>query len=170
MMRNPRNRRTFVLLRALPLLLAAAACRDTSGPRDYDPVECGQGNGQAAEAAIDAAGGTVTVNGHSLTVPAQAVSARTTFSITERAAGHIGVEVQPHGTQFAQNATLTLSFARCGGEPAGFKDLRVVEVRSGTTEVIRVLPSVVNTQTRTVTTTGLNHLSGYLVGGNRTEE
>ncbi|HYR09584.1 MAG TPA: hypothetical protein VEQ60_17550 [Longimicrobium sp.] len=169
-MMRTHDHRAFILLRALPLLLAAACDKGPSVPRTYVPVECGQGNGQAAQAAIDQAGGTVTVRGHTLTVPAQAVNARTTFTITERAAGHIGVEVEPHGTQFGRNATLTLSFGRCGGSPAGFQDLRVVEVRSGSTEIIRVLPSEVNTQARTVTTTGLNHLSGYLVGGNRTEQ
>jgi hypothetical protein len=160
-------------LRALPLLvlpLAAACKHGPSAGITYEPVECGQGTGQSAAAGVDGTGGTVTVGGHSLILPAQAVTSRTTFTITERAAGHIGVEVEPHGTQFGRSATLVLSFARCGGLPAGFDDLRVVEVRKGTTEVIRVMPSVVNAQARTVTTTGLEHLSGYLIGGNRTDE
>ncbi|HEU4885176.1 MAG TPA: hypothetical protein VFT45_23140 [Longimicrobium sp.] len=169
---TPRSRRSAPL-RVLPLLVLplAAACKDgPSAARTYEPVECGQGTGQSAAAGVDAAGGTITVGGHALILPAQAVTSRTTFTITERAAGHIGVEVEPHGTTFGRSATLVLSFARCGGLPAGFDDLRVVEVRQGTTEVIRVMPSVVNAETRTVTTTGLQHLSGYLIGGNRSEE
>lgn len=169
-MRSTRHTLRSPALCALALLLAAGCRKGPSSTNAYVPVECGQGNGQSNAVAIGDAGGTVTMGGHSLTVPAQAVSGRTTFTITERAAGHIGVEVEPHGTQFAKNATLTLSFGRCGGNPAGFEDLRVVEVRRGSTEIIRVLPSVVNTQARTVTTTGLQHLSGYLVGGNRTEQ
>jgi hypothetical protein len=171
-MRGTRSLRSATL-RALPLLVLplAAACKEgPSAARTYEPVECGQGSGQSAAAGVDGAGGTITVGGHSLILPPQAVTSRTTFTITERAAGHIGVEVEPHGTQFGRNAMLVLSFARCGGSPAGFRDLRVVEVRKGTTEVIRVMPSVVNVQARTVTTTGLEHLSGYLIGGNRTEE
>jgi hypothetical protein len=162
----------FSVLRALPLLVLplAAACKEgPSVSSAYEPVECGQGNGQSAAVAIDGAGGTVSVRGHSLVVPPQSVTARASFSITERQAGHIGVEVEPHGTQFAKGATLTLSFARCGGPPGGFEDLRVVEVRRGSTEVIKVLPSVVNPQTQTVTAT-LEHLSGYLIGGNRSED
>lgn len=168
----PGTRRTTpsIVLRALPLLLMVGCRSGPSAPRAYEPVECGQGSGQSAAAGVDVAGGTITVGGHALILPAQAVTSRTTFTITERAAGHIGVEVEPHGTQFGRNATLVLSFARCGGSPAGFQDLRVVEVRQGTTEIIRVMPSVVNVQARTVTTTGLQHLSGYLIGGNRTGE
>ncbi|WP_420126075.1 hypothetical protein [Longimicrobium sp.] len=156
---------------ALALLLVAGCSKAPSATSAYVPVECGQGNGQSRAAEIGEGGGSVAVGPHTLIVPPQALSGRTTFTITERAAGHIGVEVEPHGTPFAKNATLILSFARCGGPPAGFQDLRVVEVqRNGRTEIIRVMPSTVNVQERTVTTTGLRHLSGYLIGGNRTEE
>jgi hypothetical protein len=160
------HRRPLVLLRrALPLLLIGACKGDGSGPNDYTPLVCGQGNGESAQVAIDGLGGTVTVRGHTLTVPAGAVSARTEFSITEAQAGHIGVEVQPHGTKFNSNATLVLSYARCGGNPSGYSGLRVVEVTSGTTKVIRGMPSQVDSATRTVRTTGLDHLSGYLIAG-----
>ena len=74
-------------------------------------------------------------------------------------AKHVGVEVEPHGQRFGRNATLQLSFARCGGHPAGFRNLRIVEVGRGPTDVIRALP--------TVRTDGLNHLSGYIIGTNR---
>jgi hypothetical protein len=169
-MRSTRQPLRFPALVAIALLLAAGCSKGPSATNAYVPVECGQGNGQSNTVAIDQGGGSVTVGGHTLTIPAQALSARATFSITERAAGHIGVEVEPHGTQFARNATLTLSVARCGGPPSGFEDLRVVEVQRGGTKIIRVLPSTFDPQTRTVTTTGLQHLSGYLIGGNRTEE
>ncbi len=161
------NRRPLVLLRrALPLLLIGACKSDSpAGPNDYTPLVCGQGNGTSAQAAIDAQGGTVTVRGHSLTVPAGAVSARTEFTITEVQTDFVRVEVQPHGTKFGKNATLVLSYARCGGNPNGYGDLRIVEVVSGSTKVIRVMPSQVDSATRTVRTTGLDHLSGYLIAG-----
>jgi hypothetical protein len=160
------HRRSLVLLRrALPLLLVGACSRDSVGLNDYRPLECGQGNGAAAAVAIGPEGGTVTVRGHSLTVPAGAVNARTPFSITEDRTGYIGVEVRPHGTQFLKDATLSLSYGRCGGNPAGFRNLRIVEVDSGTTKVRRVMPTVVDSATRTVRTSRLNHLSGYLIAG-----
>lgn len=165
-MPTPRRRPLVLLRRALPLLLIAGCKRDTVGPEDYTPLVCGQGNGASAANAIGAEGGTVTVRGHSLIVPAGAVNARTTFTITEAQAGHIGVEVLPHGTKFDKNATLALSIARCAGNPNSYSNLRILEVESGTTRAIRVLPTQLDSATRTVRTTGLNHLSGYLVGGN----
>lgn len=167
-MSTPHRRPLVLLRRALPLLLIGACKSDGGlGPNDYAPLQCGQGNGAAASNAIGPEGGTVTVRGHSLTVPAGAVNARTEFSITEDRTGYIGVEVLPHGTQFLKDATLSLSYGRCGGNPAGFRDLRILEVESGTTRPKRVMPTVVDSATRTVRTSRLNHLSGYLVGGNR---
>lgn len=165
-MRVIHRRRLRSLLVGTPLLLASA-CGDGTGIRtnQYQPLVCATGDGSTATAVIGAAGGRVTVRGHSLTVPASAVGSPTTFRITERAATFIGVEVEPHGQAFGRNATLTLSYARCGGNPAGFQNLRVVEVRSGTTDIIRVLPSAVDSAGRTVSTASLNHLSGYLIAG-----
>ena len=165
-MRVTHHRRLRSLLLGTPLLLAAA-CGDGTGPRtnQYDPLVCGRGDGSTATAEVGSAGGRVVVRGHSLSVPAQAVTSPTRFSITERDTTYVAVEVQPHGQAFARNATLTLSYARCGRQPAGYQNLRIVEVRSGTTSIIRVLPSAVDSTSRTVTTTGLNHLSGYLIAG-----
>lgn len=164
-MRSTRLSLRSSALLALPLLLAAACGKDSVSVRDYAAVECGQGTGQSRAEAIDQQGGTVSVAGHSLTVPPQAVNGRVPFTITEMPGGYLGVEIGPDGTKFARNATLSLSFGRCGGSPAGFSNLRVVQVERGTTRIIRVLPSTVDTQARTVTTTGLEHLSGYLISG-----
>jgi hypothetical protein len=164
-MRGPR--RPLALLLGT-LLLLAPACDNASGiliNNQYQPLACAAGDGSTVTATIGSAGGRVAVRGHSLTVPASAVDNPTTFRITERSATHIGVEIEPHGQAFGRNATLTLSYARCGGNPAGFQNLRVVEVRPGTTEFIRVLPSAVDSVGRTVTTTSLDHLSGYLIAG-----
>lgn len=165
-MRVIHRRRLHSLLLATPLLLAAA-CRNSTGsrPSEYEPLVCGRGDGSTATAEVGPAGGRVAVRGHSLSVPAQAVTSSTRFSITERDTTYVAVEVQPHGQPFARNATLTLSYARCGGQPFGYQNLRIVEVKSGTTDVIRVMPSTVDSTSRTVSTAGLNHLSGYLIGG-----
>lgn len=167
-MTHPNVRRRLALLCTTPLLLTVACWDDGTSPREYTALACAGGTGATASSAIGPAGGTVTVNGNSLIVPAGALSSVVTFRIVERQDRSVGVEVEPHGTQFSKNATLALSFARCG-TPEGYKDFRVVEVETGTTRVLRTLPSQVDSATRTVRTTRLNHLSGYLVGGNRAE-
>ncbi len=168
-MTHPAIRRRLALLCMTPLLLTVACDDDGTGPPKYTPLTCAGGTGASASNTIGPAGGTVTVNGNSLIIPAGALGSQLTFRITERQDRSVGVEVEPHGTQFSKDATLALSYARCG-RPDGYKDFRVVEVETGTTRVIRTLPSQVDSATRTVRTTRLNHLSGYLVGGNRSSE
>lgn len=160
-----RSRLFRVLGLALPLLGVAACWDDGTSPRDYKPVACGTGTGVSGSATIGPAGGTVTAAGYSLIVPAGALSSPVSFRIVERQDQYLGVEVEPHGTQFSKDATLTLSYARCGANPDGYKQFRVLEVSSGTTRVLRTLPTQVDSATRTVRTTRLNHLSGYLIGG-----
>lgn len=180
-MRSTHHPSVFRVLRGLPVLFAAA-CAGTQGaaapPQTVRtdvairtagvpaPLECGDGSGQTAVAAIGDAGGTVAVRGHSLAVPANAVGAATPFTITEDAGPHVRVEVGPHGTRFARDATLTLSYARCPGNPGADRKLTILEVRPGSVEVMRELPSVVDSLARTVSTPALDHLSGYLIGGN----
>jgi len=160
-------------LRALPLLLAAACGShgapwpDNGGGVAGRPVAvvCGRGNGQSDAQPIGARGGMVEVDRHELFVPEDAVGARTTLTIMEVASTSIRVELGPDGTRFETPATLTLSFARCGGPPRGFKDLQILQV-DGNDSVIAVLPSTVDMRRRTVSAQ-LQHLSGYLIGGNR---
>lgn len=165
-----------VVLRALPLLLTAACASHAAPVPDSGrgatgkpvAVVCGRGTGQSRAQPIGVRGATVAVDRHSLTVPEGGVGASTTFTITEVASPAIRVELGPSGTRFGTPATLTLSFARCGGVPRGFRDLQILQV-DGNDSVIAVLPSTVDPRARTVSAP-LQHLSGYLVGGNRTEQ
>lgn len=166
-MTHQNTRRRLALLCGMALMLGAACRGDGTGTREYTLLECGSGSGTAASVAIGSEGGTVTAGGNALIVPPGAVSGRVTFRITERADRYVGVEVEPHGTQFAQNATLVLSYGGRCGNPAGSRNLQILEVASGTTRIIRALPVTVDSVTRTVRTTRLNHLSGYLIGSNR---
>ncbi|MBW3571257.1 MAG: hypothetical protein KY467_09135 [Gemmatimonadetes bacterium] len=178
-MRKPRNPAVFRVICGLPVLFAAACSGGHAPPAPppaggpelrthaaHTPLECGEGSGQTATAEIGEQGGTVAVRGHALAVPANAVSTRTPFTLTEERGPYVRVEVGPHGTRFGRNATLTLSYARCPGNPGAVRQLTILEVRSGTVDVIRALPSVVDSVARTVSTPALDHLSGYLIGGN----
>lgn len=168
-MRTTRHAPRSRVLRALPVLLAAA-CAGHGAPPDgggnrgaYRLVECGMGTGADVAAEIGNRGGMVGVRGHSLEVP-EGLAARR-FSITERATAHIGVEVEPHGASFnGKRATLVLSYARCGGFPAGFTNLQIVETPPGGRDILRTLPSTVDEAKQTVTAT-TEHLSGYLIAG-----
>lgn len=171
-MRDTNHPRISLLARALPLLVAAACASGHrgGGAGEYELVTCGEGSGETVSEEITDDGGTVQVRDHFLTVPRNAVNRRTRFTITDRPGRYVGVEVGPHGTRFGngKRAQLTLSYARCGDSLAGYSDLRVVHVRPDTPVVIRVLDSQVDPEARTVTTVeGLEHLSGYLIGGNR---
>lgn len=168
-MRTPFRFRHWPLA-AAPLLLAVS-CQPhanvvPSPGGGFRPVECGTGSGASDSAVIGPAGGRVAVRGHSLTVPPGAVARMVTFHITEHPGRYLKVDVQPEGTSFADSATLTLSYARCGGKPAGFGALSVAQVDPRTNDVLQTFPSVTDTTARTVSTPALRHLSGYLLGGN----
>lgn len=158
------RRRLTVFVCGMPLLLSIACSSGGIGPREYTLLECGSGSGASASGAIGAEGGTVTVGGHSLTLPANAVSSRVTFRIVERQDKYVGVEVEPHGTQFNRDATLALSYARCQSEAGRFSTLQIVEVKPGGTNVIKELGGDWNRGDMTVLVK-LEHLSGYLISG-----
>ena len=157
------------MLRGTPILLLAA-CGGTSNrfkpPTGQDQlVQCGRGSGSTATAEVGPAGGRVSVARHSLRIPPQAVGNATAFRITELDSAYVGVEVQPHGAAFNHDATLTLSYARCGGFPQGFDSLIIVQVNPGNNAVIEKFPTSINRDSSTVSTSGLKHLSGYLIAG-----
>ncbi|WP_420126074.1 hypothetical protein [Longimicrobium sp.] len=168
-MRLPSYRRT--LLRAVPLLVVACA----SGAPSPQPgalvlMPCRPANPAAAEASVDASGDRITVRGHTFDLRPGSVRRITRFRVEDRANGYAGVDIRPHGTRFDAPARLTLSYARCKAEAAGFRNLRIVEVRTGRTEIVgEPLRSGVDSINMTVTAE-IPHLSGYLIGGNRQEQ
>lgn len=160
-------------LRALPLLLAAACASHGAPVPDNGrgvagrpvPVVCGRGSGESGAGSFGARGGRVAAGRNVLIVPQDGVGRSTTFTIMEVASPTMRVELGPGGTRFEKPATLTLSFARCGGFPRGFRDLQIMQV-DGNDSIIAVLPSTVDMRHKTVSAP-LEHLSGYLIGGNR---
>jgi hypothetical protein len=166
-MRSIHHRRVRSLLRAVPILLLATCVNFNTRPPpgQYRLVQCGRGNGATATAEVGPAGGRVAVGRNSLHIPPQAVNNATAFRITELDSAYVGVEVQPHGTVFNRDATLTLSYARCGGFPQGFDSLYIVQVNPGNNAVMQVFSTSINRDSSTVSTSGLGHLSGYLLAG-----
>lgn len=155
------------LLHASPLLLVACA---SAGPPPPPPrvvglLECGEAPSEASAASVvDSRGDALAVRGHVFRLSPGAVPGRERFEMSERRTRHVGVDITPHGFRFAGEATITLSYARCGTLPAGFNPA-IVEVRPGSTVTVGMpLPSEWNAEARTVTAR-IEHLSGYLISG-----
>ena len=169
-MRTLTFRRAF--LRASPVLVVACASAGPSPPPPpgFTLLPCPSANAAAAEATVDESGDVLTVRGHSFRLHPGSVRRATRFRVADRANGHAGVDIRPHGTVFGTPAELTISYARCREAAARFTDLRIVEVRPGGTAIVGdPLPSRVDSTAMTVTAE-IPHLSGYLVGGNRSAD
>jgi hypothetical protein len=62
-------------------------------------------------------GGTIKVGPHSLYIPPGALSEPVAITATASAGKQVKVDFQPHGLQFREPATLTLSYSHCATEP-----------------------------------------------------
>lgn len=121
---------------------------------------------------IGSAGGTLTLNGHSIEVPAGAVSLPTLFTITAITDGHIAVDLSAVAwllgglidvgeRGFAKKVTLTLSYANATNVTDPSR-LRIVYVNGAQSEV---LPTTVDTVRKTATAK-LDHFSKYCLATN----
>lgn len=163
--------RTFIRISPL-LLLACASGRGSPPPPDlparFELLQCGRVSPASAQAEVDWRGDTLRVRGHRFVLPPQAVDRPVPFVMRERATEYVGVDVEPGRTTFQRPAQLTLSYARCSNLPGDFVP-EVVEVAHGDTRIVgRPNPVAMDTVARTVTVE-IEHLSGYLVGGNRAQ-
>jgi hypothetical protein len=154
------------LLRASPLLVVACASGGRTAPTPPGMVflECDQMPGAAtASAEVTGQGDLLSVRGHSFYLPPGAVRGRERFEVRNRAGRNVGVDILPRGYHFSERAIVTLSWARCGSLPPGFRPV-IVEVETGTTRVKQVLEAQVNAGDSTVSAP-IEHLTGYLIGG-----
>jgi hypothetical protein len=80
-------------------------------------LRCGAARDTTDQRFIDASGGLLRLpNGHSLTVPANAVDQRVHFHMTERAADYVLVKFGPENRPFSLPVEVTLSSAACGDQ------------------------------------------------------
>jgi hypothetical protein len=158
-----------ILLRATPLLLVACASHGPSPqpqPRTgLTLLQCPRTHPAAAEAAVDEKGDRITVRGHTFELRPGSVRRITPFRVRDRPDGYAGVEIEPDRTQFDVPARLTLSYAQCAAEAAGFSNLEIVQVQTGGTVIVdSTLNSEWNRNDMTVSV-DIGHLSGYLIAG-----
>lgn len=120
---------------------------------------------QSATALIGVLGGTLSLGGNSITIPANAVAQPTTFQIVVPPSPHMKVEIHAVGLAsflFQQPVQVTIDYSRCPASavPAG-ATLQAVYVDS-TDAVLQQMGGTADPVNRNVTfTTG--HLSGYAV-------
>lgn len=123
---------------------------------------------------IGVSGGTISVMGHSLVVPAGAVSTPTLFTMTLPRLGYVEVELHATVTDllgrlidvgasgFDRPVTLSMTYARATNvdDP---RDLVILHKRGN--NKYEVIPSVLNQSTKRLTAQ-LEHFSGYCMASN----
>lgn len=121
---------------------------------------------ESASRVIGPEGGVIELaGGYRLTFPAGAVSEPTEIGM--RADGQYqGVRLSPHGLQFPANAQPVLELRATGPAAARFNSLHVVYV-SDANSILEVLPT---DRDGNRVTAHLEHFSGYLISGGRSEE
>lgn len=148
----------------------------TAGPYTLikDPLLPGLTKAVTTTSLIGINGGSITLLGHTITVPAGAVSVPTLFAVTVLPTGYVEVDllatvssvlglVTDVGSKgFAKPVNLTLTYSR-GTNVSDPRKLHILRIKSilGYSKY-EVLPSTVNTTAKTVTAP-LDHFSHYVL-------
>jgi hypothetical protein len=109
---------------------------------------------------VGSGGGTINVGPHKLVIPAGALSGNVTITATAPSVPRREVQFEPHGLQFEEKATLTLSYAQCS-LVAQLIPKKVVYV-DGNLNILELLWSLDNFFLKKVSGK-LDHFSGYAV-------
>lgn len=123
-------------------------------------VACNRQSYDFEQKVIGPNGGSISVNGHTLTIPAGALSRNVTISATAPSGYVASVDFEPEGLQFAKAAKLTLDYSSC---PLGRLQLfKHVAYTTDNYTIIDLLGSLDNILTMKVST-DLHHFSRYAV-------
>lgn len=134
---------------------------------DPELLVCPTPETHSTSATIGLFGGSLTVDGHRLTIPFGAVLLPTTFTMTVPAGDEVKVRIRAGSADhylFLLPVKLRLSYARCDPAAVPSTPLQVVYV-SESNLVLELLGGVQNLVTQSVTTT-TTHLSDYAIGAN----
>jgi hypothetical protein len=129
---------------------------------------------QSASATIGIFGGQISLPGAGLTVvvPAFAVTAPTTITVTAVAGSQVAYEFEPHGTRFLAPLVVTQSLTGTSVERPGysgvlyagyFSDVSALDQLAGTALIDELLRASVDKKLGTATFL-ITHFSGYLLG------
>lgn len=128
-------------------------------------MECPNNGTFSQTALVTPLGGTVSVGGMSIAIPAGALLSDAEVTVTVPSSRFLEVDISVAGSEhflFEVPVVVTLSYARCSRSNLGWTPLSAWYIDSETKEPLEAMPSVDNKLLRTVTfTTG--HLSGYAI-------
>ena len=172
-----RSRLRSKLLVLTSALLAAAAC-DRSTPAELSIpapqhavtvgstlLECPTDQTKSVTGTIDILGGTLTLDGHSISLPAGAVLLPTTFTLTVPASNYMAISITANGQhsfQFEKAVSVTISYQRCSRSNISKSDLTAWHYDSATNTLLEHMGGSDNKISRAVTF-GTTHLSEYVL-------
>jgi hypothetical protein len=162
---------------AAALLLTASGCGEgpmiplsagepsalTSAGTDF--LVCPSETARSTRGTIGVLGGTLALDGHSLDIPALALSEPTTFSLTAPASDHVEIEIHADGSDsftFLLPVTITISYDRCERDDIDPASLTVWHIDSVTGTLLELMGGVADGETRAVTFSS-GHLSGFII-------
>jgi len=158
------------------LLLALTACSDSSEPAgSMEPslasstsatlVECPSDQSFQTSGDVLPTGGSVSLRGHSVTVPSGAVLLPTSISLAEPASQYMQVNLGANGEdhfQFRAPIRVTISYARCSRSNLDKAPLSVWLIDEQTGALLQNMGGVDDKVNRTVTFE-TDHFSGYAI-------
>ena len=153
------------------LAFSVATCAgDSSSTAILSPssptlLQCPTTQTQTTSALVTTLGGVVTLGGTSVKIPAGALLAATTITLTVPASQYMEIAVQANDLTsflFQQPVSITIDYSRCPAAEANKSPLSVWHIDSQTKQPLENMGGVDDKTTHTITfTTG--HLSGYAV-------
>ena len=157
--------------------LLTAACVD-SGPTQVEEqvdfsavssgsvlVECPIDVTRSVTGTLDALGGTLELDGHSLNLPAGALLLPVKFELTVPASRYVEVHITAngeHGFEFLETAGITISYERCTRSNIKDGGLSAYKIDPDTKALLKHMGGTNDTALRRVTF-GTDSLSGYSI-------
>lgn len=128
-------------------------------------IECPSSESATASGLITTLGGTVSVAGAKILIPAGALLSDANVTVTVPASKYVEVDISVEGSEhfvFELPVIVTISYARCSRNNIDLSLLSAWYIDSETKALLEKMPSIDNKLLRTVTFT-TDHLSGYAV-------
>jgi hypothetical protein len=145
-----------------PLLSPDEAARSTVGST---LVECPTSETRSVTKTLDGLGGTVELDGHSITLPLGAVLLPTTLTLTVPASRYMELEITANGAEsfdFEQAVAITISYARCTRSNIDQGPLTAWQIDPATKALIEHMGGTDDKDARALTF-GSDHLSGFAI-------
>jgi hypothetical protein len=128
-------------------------------------ITCPAGVAQRATSTVGPLGGLLAAGNTQIVIPANAVLAPTTFTLTVPSSRYVEFEVTAAGSEhfvFELPVTVSIDYSRCSRSNIDLRPLTVWNIDPDTKALLEPMPSVDNKLTKSVLFTTL-HFSGYAV-------